>query len=34
LAEAAGLMVCVKALLLLFFALLIFRYREIAKIII
>jgi hypothetical protein len=34
LAEAAGLMVCVKALLLLVFALLIFRYREIAKIII
>jgi len=34
LAEAAGLMVCVKAMLLLAFALLIFRYREIAKIII
>jgi hypothetical protein len=34
LAEAAGLMVCIKALLLLVFALLVFRYREIAKIII
>ena len=34
LAEAACLMVCLKALLLLVFALLIFKYREIAKIII
>ncbi len=34
LAEAAGLMVCIKALILLFFALLIFKFREIAKIII
>ena len=34
LAEAAGLMICIKALLLLLFALLIFKFREIAKIII
>jgi len=34
LAKAAGLMVCIKAFLLLFFALLIFSFREIAKIII
>lgn len=34
LAEAAGLMVCIKALLLLLLALLIFKFREIAKIII
>ncbi len=34
LAEAAGLMVCIKALILLIFALLIFKFREIAKIII
>jgi len=32
LAEAAGLMVCIKAVLLLLLALLIFSYREIAKI--
>ena len=34
LAKAAGLMLCVKAILLLLFALLIFSYREIAKVII
>ena len=34
LAEAAGLMICIKALLLLLLALLIFKFREIAKIII
>ena len=34
LAEAAGLMVCIKALILLLLALLIFKFREIAKIII
>jgi len=34
LAKAAGLMVCIKAFLLLLFALLIFSFREIAKIII
>jgi hypothetical protein len=34
LAEAAALMICVKALILLLAALLIFRYREIAKTII
>ncbi len=34
LAEAAGLMVCIKALILLILALLIFKFREIAKIII
>lgn len=34
LATAAGLMVCIKALLLLLLALLIFRYKEIAKIVI
>ncbi len=34
LAEIAGLMVCIKALLLLLLALLIFSYREIAKVII
>jgi hypothetical protein len=34
LAKAAGLMVCIKAFLLLFFALLIFSFREVAKIII
>jgi len=34
LAEAAGLMVCVKAGLLLLLGLLIFSYREIAKIIV
>lgn len=34
LAKVAGLMICIKALLLLFLALLIFSFREIAKIII
>ncbi len=34
LAEAAALMICVKALLLLLLALLIFRYKEIAKIVV
>jgi hypothetical protein len=34
LAKAAGLMICIKGLLLLLLALLIFSYREIAKIII
>jgi hypothetical protein len=32
LAKAAGLMICIKAVLLLFLALLIFSRREIAKI--